>query len=94
MLSSEYRAPLVWIEHGYQTFPLYFRRIWGTLFADVGNAYFGEFDPRQLKVGAGAEIHFQFNIFYFLESDVKIGYAHGFQTPGIDQIYLEAAATF
>ena len=94
MLSSEYRAPLVWIEHGYETFPLYFRRIWGTLFTDVGDAYFGEFNPHELKVGAGAELHVQFNVFYFVESDVKIGYAHGFQAMGMDQIYLAAAASF
>jgi Tol biopolymer transport system component len=94
VLSTEYRAPLVWIEHGYQTFPLYLRRLWGTLFTDVGNSYFGDFNPRQLKVGAGAELHVQFNVFYFVESDVKIGYAHGFQATGIDQIYVVAAASF
>jgi hypothetical protein len=49
---------------------------------------------RALGIGAGAELHLQFNVFYFVESDVKVGYAHGFQATGIDQIYVVAAASF
>ena len=94
LLSAEYRAPLVWIEHGYRTFPLYLRRIWGAMFVDAGNAYYGRFDPQALKVGAGAEAHLQFNLAYYLETDLKIGYAHGFSAPGGDQVYFVAAASF
>jgi hypothetical protein len=42
----------------------------------------------------GVEAHLQFNVAYFLESEVQIGYAHGFQTPGGNQIYFLAAASF
>jgi surface antigen Omp85-like protein len=95
VFSAEYRAPLVWIERGYQTFPLYFRRIWGALFLDAGNAYNGRSQPQDLKVGAGAEVHFQFNIAYYLNTDLKLGFAHGFsQPPGGDQVYFVAAASF
>ena len=70
------------------------RRIWGALFVDAGNAYFGRFAPQDLKVGTGAEVHLQFNLAYYLETDLKVGYAHGFSAPGGDQIYFVAAATF
>ena len=94
MLSVEYRAPLVWIEHGYRTFPLYLRRIWGAAFTDAGNAFFGPFHPQDVKVGSGAEVHLQFNLAYYLEADLKIGFAHGFSAPGGDQVYVVAATTF
>jgi Tol biopolymer transport system component len=93
-ISAEYRFPLLWIERGYQTFPLYLRRIWASAFFDAGNAYFGAFHPSDLKTDVGVEAHLQFNFAYFLESEVQIGYAHGFQSPGGDQLYFLAAASF
>jgi Tol biopolymer transport system component len=94
LFSAEYRAPLVWIEHGYSTFPLYLRRIWGSAFFDAGNAFTGPFRIQQLKTDVGAEAHLQFNLAYFLESELQIGYAHGFQKPGGNQWYLVAAVSF
>ncbi len=94
LFSAEYRAPLVWIEHGYSTFPLYLRRIWASAFFDAGNAFTGAFRPQDLKADAGAEAHLQFNLAYFLESELQIGYAHGFSAPGGNQWYLVAAISF
>ncbi len=59
LLSTEYRLPLLWIEKGYQTFPLYLRRVSGAVFTDVGNAYQGTFHASDLKVGVGAELRFE-----------------------------------
>jgi Tol biopolymer transport system component len=94
LVSAEYRAPLVWIERGYSTFPLYLRRIWGSIFTDAGNAYQGAFHASDLKVDVGAEAHLQFNLAYFLESQLQLGYARALSTPKGDQIYLVAAANF
>jgi outer membrane protein assembly factor BamA len=92
--SAEYRAPLLRIERGYQTFPTYFRSLWGAAFVDAGNAFQGRFDPSQLKVDVGAEANLGFNLAYYLETQIKIGYAHGFSAPGGDQWYFLAAASF
>jgi len=94
IVSAEYRAPLARIERGYQTFPVYFRQVWGALFADAGNAYQGRFQPGELKVDVGAEASLGFSLFYYLETQLKIGYAHGFSAPGGDQWYFLAAASF
>jgi Tol biopolymer transport system component len=94
LLSAEYRAPLLWIEHGYNTFPFYLRRIWGVLFADAGNAFQGRFRPQDLRTDAGAEAHFEFNLGYYLNTQVQLGYAHGFATDGGDRIYWVAAVSF
>ena len=94
LLSAEYRAPLLWIEKGYDTFPFYLRRIWGVLFTDIGNAFQGPFRAQDLKTDAGAEAHFEFNLGYYLGGQVELGYAHGFATGGGDRLYWVAAASF
>jgi outer membrane protein assembly factor BamA len=92
--SAEYRAPLMRIERGYQTFPLYFRQLWGAAFVDAGNAYQGAFHASELKVDVGAEANVSLSLFYYLETQLKIGYAHGFSAPGGDQWYFLVAASF
>jgi Tol biopolymer transport system component len=93
-LSAEYRAPLLWIEQGYDTFPLYLRRLWGVAFADLGNAFQGAFRAQDLKTDVGAEAHLEFNLAYYLNSQVQLGYAHGFARGGGDRIYWVAAINF
>ena len=93
-MHSRYRAPLLRIERGYQTFPGYFRQVWAAAFVDAGNAYQGRFDPTQLKVDAGVEANIGLNLVYYLETQVKIGYARAFSAPEGNQWYLLAAASF
>ncbi len=92
--SGEYRAPLLWIERGYQTFPLYLRRIWGAGFVDAGNAFQGPFHAGDLKTDAGVETHLLFSVGWYLEAQITLGYAHGFQSGGGNQLYFVASATF
>ena len=92
--SGEYRAPLLWIERGYQTFPLYLRRIWGTGFIDAGDAFQGPFHPHELKVDAGVEAHLEFTLFYYLDTQIQLGYARGFQSGGGNQLYFVTAVSF
>ena len=94
IISAEYRAPLLRIERGYQTFPAYFRQLWGAVFVDAGNAYQGRFKFSDLKYDVGAELNLGLNLVYYLESQIKVGYAHGFSAPGGDQWYFLAAASF
>jgi outer membrane protein assembly factor BamA len=92
--SAEYRLPLARIERGYQTFPAYVRQLWGAVFADAGNAYEGRFRASDLKVDAGVEANLGFNVAYYIESQFKLGYAHGFSAPGGNQWYFLIAASF
>jgi dipeptidyl aminopeptidase/acylaminoacyl peptidase len=94
LVSAEYRAPVLWIERGYSTFPLYLRRIYGSVFGDAGNAFFGSFDPGQVKVGVGGELHFQFSLAYYLESEVQVGFARGLMAGGSDQLYFVTSFPF
>jgi len=94
IVSAEYRAPVIRIERGYETFPAYFRTMWVALFGDAGNAYQGRFQPTQLKTDVGVEANLGLNLGYYLETQLKFGYAHGFSAPGGNQWYFLAAASF
>jgi Tol biopolymer transport system component len=92
--TAEYRAPLYWIERGYQTFPVYLRRIWGAGFVDAGTAYQGPFHAGQIKTDAGVEAHLLFSAGWYLEPQITLGYARGFQSGGGNQLYFVASGTF
>ena len=40
------------------------------------------------------EAHLEFNLFYYLETQIKLGYAHGFQSGGGNQLYFVTAVSF
>jgi hypothetical protein len=94
LLSTEYRLPLLWVEKGYQTFPLYLRRVRGALFTDVGNAFQGDFHAADLKVGVGAELRFELVLAYYLPVQIQLGYAKGLSTGGMNQYYFVTAIPF
>jgi Tol biopolymer transport system component len=94
LFSAEYRSPLLWIERGYETFPIYLRRLYGAVFADAGNAFFGRFRPQDLRYGVGAELRFQFNLVYYLESELQLGVARGLSKGGGDQLYFVTSFPF
>jgi hypothetical protein len=91
---AEYRAPLLWIERGYDTYPLYFRRIWGTMFAEAGDAFSGVFKAGNIKTDAGVEARLELQLFYYIDTQVQIGFARGFQSGGGNQVYFVSSITF
>ncbi len=94
VLTAEYRAPLVWIERGYESSFLYFRRIWGTAFVDAGNAFQGRFQPDNLKTDAGVEAHLELQLFWFIDTQLQLGLAHAFSSGGGNQLYFVTSFSF
>jgi hypothetical protein len=94
IVSAEYRLPVFRIERGYETFPAYLRTLWAAFFADAGNAYQGRFEPTQLKTDVGVEANIGLNVGYYLETQLKIGYAYGFADGAGGRWYALAAASF
>jgi hypothetical protein len=88
IVNAEYRFPIVWIERGYETFPVYVRRLHGAVFADYGNAFDGTFHPSELKLGVGAELRLEVNLAYYFPAALQFGYAHGFMSGGESQWYF------
>jgi WD40-like Beta Propeller Repeat len=94
LFSAEYRAPLLWIERGFATFPIYIRRIYGALFADAGDAFSGTFNVHDLRYGVGGELRLQVNLAYYLDSEIQLGVARGLSKGGTDQLYLVTSFPF
>lgn len=95
----EYRFPLLWVERGVSTLPVFFQSLAGAFFADYGGAYdqLDLHDPLgQYHLGVGAEIRAALTVGYFLNSSLRIGWAKGFDryaVPG-SQVYVVAAGSF
>lgn len=94
LLSAEFRSPLLWIERGYDTFPIYLRRLYGAAFVDSGAAFFGALRPGDIRYGVGGELRFQFKIIYYVESEVQLGFARGLSEGGGNQLYLVTTFPF
>jgi hypothetical protein len=85
--SAEYRFPVVNLDRGFWTLPLYLRRLHGAAFVDVGQAA-NELDWRQFAPGVGAEARLEFTIAYALTTTLRLGYARGLAAGGINDVYL------
>ena len=84
----EYRFPLIDVETGAWTLPIYLRRLHAAVFSDVGEAWMpfddGRFravnHPFALHAGAGAELRAEVVLGYVLPTDVRVGCAHGLES--------------
>lgn len=88
--TAEYRFPAWYFLRGFRTKPVFFDRLHGALFVDAGEVWSKErsFRGNHLRVGAGTEIRMDFTIGYWLKVTPAVGYAHGFDHGGIDQVYF------
>ena len=94
LAQAEYRFPIYRFNLGHATLPVYVNRLYATVFCDVGDAFFGNFDASTLRVGAGAEILLDFTLFYLLAFTIRVGYARGFMEGGLDQVYGHLGVPF
>lgn len=92
--TAEFRTPLLWIERGYQTFPVYLRRLHGAAFVDVGDAFDGDFHARNLRWGAGGELRLTLKLAYEIDSQLFLGVARGLSVGGVTQAYLVSSFPF
>jgi hypothetical protein len=91
----EWRFPIARIERGYMAPPVGLHNIHGKVFYNIGDAWRDEFESSDLLQGAGMELNTEIIIGYFLLLDLRMGYAHGFDsTLGDDQVYLSVGGTF
>jgi Tol biopolymer transport system component len=95
----EYRLPLLDVETGAWTLPVYLRRLHASIFSDVGDAWMpfddGPFRafraPFQLHAGAGMELRAEVVLGYYLPTDVRFGCAHGLESSRVSILDCYAA---
>lgn len=93
--NAEYRFPLVDLDQGFSTTPLYFRRLKGRVFFDAGTAYDGFLADADILYGVGAELELDALFFYYLGGSLRLGYAMGLDDErGKHDFYLRFGGGF
>lgn len=90
----EYRFPLIQFDAAYNTFPVMFRDLWLTCFADYGTVWNGALSVGDLKPSAGVELHTRITLGYAVDLKAFIGYARGFSPEGENQVYFAVGTIF
>ena len=107
--NAEYRMPLVKVDRGPSTLPVYLRRIDANLFVDFGGA-FDKLDTSdikfftdgaiisspQLQTSAGGELWFGTSLVYGIDTQFRLGYARGLGPGAIPdgQLYFVASNAY
>jgi hypothetical protein len=94
VVQVEYRFPVTRVLRGPSTVPVFFDRMWGLIFFDVGNAYFGQIDFPDFRKGTGFELHFDFTLGYVEPLSLRVGFAYGFDEGGGAQFYAAFGRPF
>ncbi len=93
LFNAEYRFPIVNVDRGPSTLPVFLNRISGSLFVDYGSA-FTDAETAKFKTGVGGELWFDLTLGYVLGFTFRVGYAKGLASDGIDKTYFVAAVPF
>jgi hypothetical protein len=99
LLNAEYRFPLVTVDRGVSTLPVYLDTVSAALFADYGGAY-DRMDPDDplavFHPGVGGELWFWLTLGYRFQATLRLGAARGLDdhAPGGFQTYFVAASGF
>ena len=93
LTNAEYRFPIVNIDRGDSTLPVFLNRITGAAFIDYGTA-FDDFRDARFKTGVGAELWFDTMLAYVAPFTFRVGYARGLASLGIDKMYFVAAVPY
>ncbi|HWB77266.1 MAG TPA: BamA/TamA family outer membrane protein [Nannocystaceae bacterium] len=95
IFSAAYRIPLVDVDRGISTLPVFFQRAGMIPFVDYGGAWSGPIRFKDLLAGAGAALFFTFRLGYAEGITLAVQYAHGFDdTLGVDSIRAVIAGSF
>ncbi len=94
LLQTEYRFPLTRVLRGPSTVPVFFDRMYGLVFFDYGDAYFGPLDLSDFRKGTGAEILMNFTLGYTQPYSLRLGFAYGFDRGGGAQFYVNFGRPF
>jgi hypothetical protein len=81
LFNAEYRFPIVTVDRGPSTLPIFLQRLNGNLFLDYGGS-FDQLDTKnwrdQFHTGVGAELWAELQIAYGITYNIRLGYAKGF----------------
>ena len=86
--TGAYRFPILRIESGPSTVPIYLNRLKGSVFVDTGGAFRGLLADADLRTGVGAEVQLGTQFGYYLHGALRVGFARGLGDDGISEWYV------
>ena len=93
LTNAEYRFPILNVDHGSSTLPIFFNRLNGAVFVDYGSA-FDVISAAPFKTGVGGELWTDWTLGYLASFTFRAGYARGLASGGIDKLYFVAAVPY
>ncbi len=84
LYTTEYRFPLLTVDRGYSTLPVFLRRISGAAFLDFGGAFDDlgiDHWTDKLHLGGGGELWLELFLGYYVSTFVRVGHARGIGDP-------------
>lgn len=94
LANLEWRFPVALIEKGIMVPPLGVHQVHGSLFYSAGDAWNDDTEAADYVQSAGVELNIETIVGYFIPVNIRVGYAHGFDTGGEDQWYIHSGFTF
>ena len=85
LATLDWRFPISTVERGFMSPPAGLLDVSGSLFVEGGNTWNDGSEPEEYRSSAGVEVFAEINLFYALNLDLRVGYAHGFDDGGEDQ---------
>lgn len=94
LANIEWRFPLGLVESGIMVPPVGIHQLHGTIFYSAGDAWNSETESADYSNSAGMELYMELIVGYFIPLNLRLGYAHGFDEGGENQVYLDALFSF
>lgn len=94
LLNVDYRFPIYRIQRGIGTLPFYLQRLYGSVFANFGEAFNGAPDLQSIKGGAGVELFLDLLLGYYLPFTIRGGLAYGWNEGGGFSGYVNLGLPF
>lgn len=94
LLNLDYRFPIYRIQRGISTLPIYLQRVYGSVFANFGEAFDGAPNLQSLKGGAGVELFLDLLLGYYLPFTIRGGLAYGWNEGGGFSGYVNLGLPF
>jgi len=93
--SLEYRFPVWRLERGSMVpIPVALHQLHGTVFADAGKVWATREGESDYRTGAGIELKADIGALYSGRLTLRLGYAHGFDEGGDDELYARIGGAF
>lgn len=95
LTSLEYRFPVWRVERGAMVpLPIALHQLSSTVFVDSGSVWRNGRKPDDRRTGAGVELMTDTALFYSARFGLRLGFAHGFDDGGENQVYLRVGSSF